>query len=126
MRNDKSASIRRCHAPASLTQNAQTAELVSEALAFADCDRETSPVPPIRIIAVAIRGPPRIPKAGRGKTVPAFAAGAYRNRIRDAPTTVSRPVRSISSTLCGRLRTNTMTPPRPEVSGRNKTTPACR
>ena len=50
---------------------------------------------------------------------------AYRNPIRDGPTTVSRPVRSISSTLRSRWRTNAITAPRPNVSGRNKTTPAC-
>src|ERR1035441_11115674 len=41
--------------------------------------------------------------AGRGETVPACSAGAYRNRIPDGPA-VSRPVRSISSTSCSRSR----------------------
>ena len=93
--------------------NAQTAELLPEALLFADYARETPSVPPI-------------PNHGlRNSTAPPRTAEAYRNRIRDGPTTVSRPVRSISSTSRSRSRTNAMTAPRPEVSGRNKTTPAC-
>ena len=55
---------------------------------------------------------------GTGK--PLFSPD-HRNRMRDGPTTVSLPVRSISSTFCIRSRTNAITAPRPEVSGRNKT-----
>src|ERR1035437_8792655 len=65
--------------------------------------------------------PDALPDAGRGETIPPCSTPAYRNRIRDGPTTVSRPVRSIASTLCSRSRTNAMTAPRPEVAGRNKT-----
>ncbi len=62
-------------------------------------------------------GPPEMlpcapPADGRGG-IPS-GAPAYRNRIRDDPATVSRPVRSTSSTLCSRSRSNEMTAPRPE------------
>jgi hypothetical protein len=55
----------------------------------------------------------------------AEATKIYRNRMRDGPTTVSRSFRSSSNTLSSRSRRNAMTALLPEVSGRNKTTPAC-